>query len=146
MAPLPPLPPHCHRRCRAATAIAMLPPPLPPCHPAARRRCAAATAAAAPPKPPLRCRHRTRAADAAATLPAVAAPLPRCLCCSADAATLLPLTPRFGSLCRGGCCRRAAAVLKSPPPPPPPPQIRPCRPMNSSLSCGDCGCFLCSFS
>jgi len=61
----------------------MLPPLLPPCHPTARRSCAAATAAAVLPLPP-------SPADAAATLLAIAALLPRCLRCSAGAATLLP--------------------------------------------------------
>jgi hypothetical protein len=86
-------PPLCRRCCPAATVVVVLPPPPPLYH---RCRCCPVTLlphCSSP--PPLRCQRRPRAADASAALPAVTAPLPHCLRCSANTATALPpLTPR----------------------------------------------------
>jgi hypothetical protein len=76
----------------------------------------------------LRCHHRPHAADAATTLPAVAAPLLRCLRRSANAATALPtLPPRF--------CRRfrAAAIATALPPP----LLPPCCPASPLLTAAE---------
>jgi hypothetical protein len=102
-AALPTLPPRI-RRCRpAATTVTVLPPPsLPLCHPDSSLFILAAAALL---PPPLRC-------DASAALPAVAAPLPRCLRRSVNAATTLPpLTLRCRCHLRAACFCRAAAVL-----------------------------------
>ncbi len=87
--------PLCQRCHPAATALVvlLLPPPL------YRRRCCRPVTllphCSSP--PPLRCCCRPCAANASAALPAIAAPLPRCLRCSANTATVFsPLTP---------CCR-----------------------------------------
>jgi hypothetical protein len=69
--------------------------------------------------PQLRCLRRPHAADAATALLTVATPLPRCLRCSSDAATALPMLP---PRCRHRC--RAAATPTALPQPLRPP----CRP------------------
>ncbi len=84
-------------------ATALPPLLLPPCNPASPLL----TAAKLPPPllpPSLCCWWCPHTADASAALPAAAVPLPHCLCCSANAATLLLLlTP---------CCRcHASATL-----------------------------------
>jgi hypothetical protein len=59
----------------------------------------------------MHCRRLPRAVDAATALPAVAAPLPRCLRRSADAATALPpLTPRCRRRRRAARRRHAATA------------------------------------
>jgi hypothetical protein len=114
-AALPPPLPLYHCRCRAA-AVTVLPPlPL-----LCRRHCrcpAAPLPAAAKlplphPTPLLRCRRSSRAGNAFATLRAIAAPLPRCLHRSADAATTLPpLTLRCRCRLYAAHFRHTVAVL-----------------------------------
>jgi hypothetical protein len=100
---------------RAATAVAALPPPLPCCRHCRRPAALLPAAAKLPPPHPtplLRCHHRPCAGNAFAALPAVAAPLPRCLYRSANAATtLLLLTPRCRCRLHAACLRCTAAVL-----------------------------------
>jgi hypothetical protein len=121
-ATLPTPPPCCRHLRRTATTVAAMPPPLPCCH--RRHSSASASAAALPPRclPPPSCRRRIQCrrcaafrrpctANAATSLPTLAAPLPRCLCRSANAATAHPtLPPHF--------CHRlpAAAVANALPP------------------------------
>jgi hypothetical protein len=76
-------PPRCQRRRHAAAAPTALPPP-------AARLPAAAELPPPPPPPQMRFRRLPCTPDAVAAMPAVAAPLPRCLRRSANAAAVLP--------------------------------------------------------
>jgi hypothetical protein len=113
---LPPPLPCCHRLCRSAAVVAVLPPqPLLClhccCHPAAPLP-AATKLPLLPPMPLLRCLRHPHAANTATTLLTVAALLPCCLRCSANAATALPMLP---SRCRRPHCSATPWLLPSHP-------------------------------